>query len=51
VATFMVSLIAFVIVCEHLLPTLIARHDPEQVLDILLPFHAAGRVTARSRWR
>ena len=37
VVTFMVSLLAFVIVCEHLLPTLIARNDPEQVLDVLLP--------------
>ena len=48
VATFMVSLIAFIIVCEHLLPTLIARHDPEQVLDILLPvFSPLARVM---RW-
>jgi putative hemolysin len=37
VATFVLSLIVFVIVCEHLLPTLIARRDPEQVLDVLLP--------------
>src|SRR4030095_10504243 len=37
VATFVVSLAAFVVVCEHLLPALISRHDPESVLDILLP--------------
>jgi CBS domain containing-hemolysin-like protein len=37
VGTFIVSLIAFVIVCEHLLPMLIARRDPEQWLDWLLP--------------
>jgi putative hemolysin len=36
VATFFVSLVAFVVVCEHLLPMLVARGDPEQVLDILL---------------
>ena len=43
-ALFIVSLVAFVVVCEHLLPMLIARHDPEQVLDVLLPvFHVAAR--------
>ena len=36
VATFFVSLVAFVVVCEHLLPMLVVRRDPEQVLDILL---------------
>jgi CBS domain containing-hemolysin-like protein len=36
VATFVVSLAAFVVVCEHLLPALISRHDPETVLDVLL---------------
>ena len=36
VATFFVSLVAFVVVCEHLLPMLVARGDAEQVLDILL---------------
>jgi len=46
VATFLVSLLAFVIVCEHLVPTVIARHDPEQVLDILLPvFSPLARIT------
>ncbi len=44
IATFIVALVAFVVVCEHLLPALIARRDPEAVLDVLLP---AFRVTAR----
>jgi CBS domain containing-hemolysin-like protein len=45
VVTFLVSLIAFVLVCEHLLPTLIVRRDPERMLDALLPvFDAAARV-------
>jgi CBS domain containing-hemolysin-like protein len=44
VATFFVSLVAFVVVCEHLLPMLAARRDPEEVLDILLlPFHPIAR--------
>ena len=44
VAAFFVSLAAFVVVCEHLLPMLVARRDPEQVLDVLLPaFHALAR--------
>jgi putative hemolysin len=37
VAVFVVSLAAFVIVCEHLLPALISRNNPEAVLDVLLP--------------
>jgi putative hemolysin len=45
VATFFVSLVAFVVVCEHLLPMLVARLDPEQVLDVLLPaFHPFARM-------
>jgi CBS domain containing-hemolysin-like protein len=36
IATFFVSLVAFVVVCEHLLPMLVARRDPEAVLDVLL---------------
>src|SRR5919112_1097255 len=32
-----VVLIAFVIVCEHLIPSALARRDPERLLDILLP--------------
>jgi CBS domain containing-hemolysin-like protein len=44
-ATFFVSLVAFVVVCEHLLPMLLARNDPERVLDVLLPaFHPVARM-------
>ena len=47
VATFFVSLVAFVVVCEHLLPMLVARRDPEEVLDVLLPaFHPIARADA-----
>ena len=45
IVTFIVSLVAFVVVCEHLLPLLIVRRDPEKVLDFLLPaFHAIATV-------
>jgi len=45
IATFIVSLVAFVVVCEHLLPVLIVRQDPEQALDVMLPaFHGAARI-------
>jgi len=37
VAVFVISLAAFVVVCEHLVPALISRNDPEAVLDVLLP--------------
>jgi len=37
IAIFVVSLAAFVVVCEHLLPSVISRHDPESVLDVVLP--------------
>jgi CBS domain containing-hemolysin-like protein len=37
VLTFVVSLVAFIVVCEHLLPAIISRRDPEAVLDVLLP--------------
>src|SRR5436190_5882670 len=36
IAILVVSLAAFVVVCEHLLPAIISRHDPEAVLDVLL---------------
>lgn len=40
VATFIVSLVAFVVICEHVLPMLIVRRSPVGVLDFLLPvFH------------
>ena len=46
IAAFMVSLVAFVVVCEHLLPALIVRKDPEQVLDVTLPvFNVVARLT------
>jgi len=45
IVVFIVSLVAFVVVCEHLLPMVIVRRDPERVLDVLLPvFHAVARV-------
>ena len=37
VATFVVSLVAFVVACEHLIPMAIVGSDPERVLDFLLP--------------
>jgi len=37
VATLVLSLVAFVVVCEHLLPMLIVRTDPEGILDAVLP--------------
>jgi len=45
VVTFIVSLLAFIVVCEHILPMLIVRRDPERALDVLLPpFHAVATV-------
>jgi CBS domain containing-hemolysin-like protein len=45
VATFVISLALFVVVCEHLIPAIIARHEPEDVLDVLLPaFTPLGRL-------
>ena len=35
--TIVLSMAAFVIVFEHLLPLLIARRDPERVLELLMP--------------
>jgi putative hemolysin len=32
-----VSIIGIVLACEHLIPLLIVRQDPERVLDVLLP--------------
>ena len=37
VAIFIVSLVAFVIACEHLFPMLVVRLGAEEVLDVLLP--------------
>ncbi len=45
VAVLLVSVVAFVLVCEHLLPMLIVRRNPEAVLDVLLPvFHPIARL-------
>lgn len=39
------SIIGIVIACEHLIPLIIVRHDPERVLDVLLPsFDAIARL-------
>jgi len=44
IAVFVVSLISFVVVCEHVLPMVIVRSDPEQALDLMLPvFHVMAR--------
>jgi CBS domain containing-hemolysin-like protein len=41
IAIVIVSMVAFVVFCEHLLPAVFVRRDPEAVLDVLLPvFHA-----------
>jgi putative hemolysin len=46
VGAFVISLAAFVVVCEHLVPALLTRHDPESVLDLLLPaFTPLARLT------
>jgi CBS domain containing-hemolysin-like protein len=37
VTVFIVSFVAFVVVCEHVIPMAIVRRDPEEVLDVLLP--------------
>ncbi len=37
IATLLVGILAFIILCEHLLPMAIVRRDPEGVLDVLLP--------------
>ena len=37
VFTFVISLVAFVVACEHLIPMAIVGADPERVLGVLLP--------------
>jgi putative hemolysin len=45
VTTFIVSLVAFVVICEHFLPMLIVRGDPEAVLDVVLRvFHPVAQL-------
>jgi putative hemolysin len=44
VATLLLSVVLFVLACEHVIPLLIVRRDPEAVLDLLLPvFHPMAR--------
>ena len=39
------SVVAFVLFCEHVIPLIIVRRDPERVLDVLLPsFDAVARL-------
>jgi CBS domain containing-hemolysin-like protein len=41
----LLSIIGIVLACEHLIPLVIVRHDPERVLDVLLPsFDAIARL-------
>jgi CBS domain containing-hemolysin-like protein len=43
----MVFVAIFILVCEHVLPLLIARRDPERVVEVLLPpFDVAARFLA-----
>ncbi len=45
VTTFIVSLVAFVAICEHVLPMLIVGRNPEAVLDFILPvFHPVAQL-------
>jgi putative hemolysin len=45
IAALLLSVVVFVLVCEHLVPLLIVRRNPEAVLDVLLPvFHPMARV-------
>jgi len=47
VVALVLSLIAFVLACEHLVPSLIIRRNPEPVLDFLLPaFEPIARLLA-----
>ena len=41
----MLLVAAFILLCQHVLPMLIARKDPERVLEVLLPpFDVAARI-------
>jgi CBS domain containing-hemolysin-like protein len=45
IATLLVAIVGFALVCEHLIPILIVRRNPEAVLDVLLPvFHVAAKI-------
>ena len=40
----LLSMILFVVVCEHIIPLIIIRRDPERILELLLPsFEALSR--------
>ncbi|HVC20800.1 MAG TPA: hemolysin family protein [Vicinamibacterales bacterium] len=42
-----IAMVTFVFVCEHLVPALIVRRNPDRVLDVLLPsFNAIARPLA-----
>ncbi|MEW6320745.1 MAG: hemolysin family protein [Acidobacteriota bacterium] len=42
-----VSVLALVVLCEHLVPLALVRDNPERVLDVLLPsFHVVARALA-----
>jgi putative hemolysin len=44
VAVLLLLVAIFILVCEHFLPLLIVRHDPERMLEVLLPpFDIAAR--------
>jgi CBS domain containing-hemolysin-like protein len=47
IVVFVASLAAFIILCEHVVPALIARRDPEAVLDVLLPPFTAIETVVR----
>jgi CBS domain containing-hemolysin-like protein len=36
-AVFLVAVLGYIVVCEHLLPSLIVRRDPQRVVEVLLP--------------
>jgi putative hemolysin len=45
IGTLLLCIVGFVVLCEHLLPMMIVRRDPERVLDTLLPvFSPMARV-------
>lgn len=46
-AALLVAVGAFILICEHMIPLLIIRRDPERVLEILLPsFDTVARILA-----
>ncbi len=46
-AALLVGVGAFILICEHMIPLLVIRRDPEHVLEVLLPsFDTVGRMLA-----